>query len=112
MSSKDLAATLNASGALPSRVSVLDERIGSLVFYLDPALRADVTAERLDEASFAEAMARARHDPEDAVLAVRNGQLEQFNRLFAQPPPPDATAGTFSLFRAGTLRRALSASTR
>ena len=86
---------------------MLDERIGSLVFYLDPALRAEATRERLDEASFSEAIGRARHDPEDAVLAVRNGQLRQFNRLFAQPPVPDATAGTFSLFRAGTLRRAL-----
>ena len=41
MTSKDLAAALNAGGALPSRVSVVDERIGSLVFYLDPALRAE-----------------------------------------------------------------------
>lgn len=112
MTSKDLAAALNAGGTLPSRVSVLDERIGSLVFYLDPALRAEASRERLDEASFSEAIARARHDPEDAVLAIRNGQVGQFNRLFAQPPAPDALAGTFTLFRAGTLRRALSGATR
>ena len=112
MTAKALAQTLNAGGALPSRVSVLDERIGSLVFYLDPALRAEATRERLDESSFAEAIARARHDPGDAVLAVRNGQLRQFNRLFAQPPAPDALAGTFSLFRAATLRQALAGATR
>lgn len=112
MTAKDLAHTLNAGGVLPSRVSVLDERIGSLVFYLDPALRAEATAARLDESSFAEAIARARHDPEDAVLAVRNGQLAQFNRLFAQPPAADAQAGTFTLFRAATLRRALGGASR
>ena len=112
MTARDLARVLNAGGVLPSRVSVLDERIGSLVFYLDPALRSQATSERINEASFAEAIARARHDPEDAVLAVRNGQLEQFNRLFAQAPTPDARAGTFTLFRAGTLRRALSGATR
>jgi 4-amino-4-deoxy-L-arabinose transferase-like glycosyltransferase len=107
MTARDLAETLNTSGTLPPRVSVLDERIGSLVFYLDPALRAEATAARLDEASFAEAIARVRVDPGDAVLAVRNTQLGQFNRLFSAPPAPDARAGTFTLFRAVTLRDAL-----
>lgn len=107
MTSRDLAETLNTGGVLPPRVSVLDERIGSLVFYLDPALRAQATADRLDEATFAEAFGRVRVDPDDAVLAVRNSQLAQFNRLFATPPPPDARAGTFTIFRAITLRTAL-----
>ena len=107
MTSRDLAATLNAGGALPPRVSVLDERIGSLVFYLDPALRAEASRERLDESTFPEAIARVRHDPEDAVVAVRNNQLPQFNRLFPSPPAPDARAGTFTVFRIGTLRTAL-----
>jgi hypothetical protein len=107
MTSRDLAETLNSGGALPPRVSVLDERIGSLVFYLDPALRAEASAERLDEASFAEAIGRVRVDPDNAVLAVRNTQLAQFNRLFATPPAPDGRAGTFTIFRAVTLREAL-----
>jgi 4-amino-4-deoxy-L-arabinose transferase-like glycosyltransferase len=107
MTARDLAQTLNSGGALPSRVSVLDERIGSLVFYLDPALRAEVSSARLDEASFAEAIGRVRVDPDDAVLAVRNSQLAQFNRLFATAPVPDAHAGTFTVFRAVTLRDAL-----
>jgi 4-amino-4-deoxy-L-arabinose transferase-like glycosyltransferase len=107
MTGKDLAANLNAGGVLPPRVSVLDERIGSLVFYLDPALRAEASRERLDESTFPEAIARVRHDPEDAVVAVRNSQLEQFNRLFPAPPAPDARAGTFTVFRIGTLRTSL-----
>lgn len=112
MTAREFAHALNAGGVLPSRVSVLDERIGSLVFYLDPALRAEATPARIDESSFPEAIARARHDPDDAVLAVRNEQLAQFTRLFAQPPTPDAHAGTFTLFRAATLRRALEGATR
>jgi 4-amino-4-deoxy-L-arabinose transferase-like glycosyltransferase len=107
MTARDLAAALNAGGALPSRVSVLDERIGSLVFYLDPTLRAQATNERINEASFSEAIAWMRVDPPDAVLAVRNGQLARFNRLFAVPPTPDARAGTFTIYRAGALRDAL-----
>ena len=109
MTSRDLAAALNAAGTLPSRVSVLDERIGSLIFYLDAPLRAEVTADRVDAASFPEAMARMRVDPPDAVLAVRNNHLPRFNRLFSSPPAPDGRAGTFTLFRADTLRAAIGA---
>ena len=107
MTAKDLAAALNTAGSLPPRISVLDERIGSLVFYLDPSLRAELTPDHLEEASFAEAFARIRHDPDDAVLAVRNDSLSRFNRLFPSPPPPDAQAGTFSIFRTRTLRETL-----
>jgi 4-amino-4-deoxy-L-arabinose transferase-like glycosyltransferase len=107
MTSRDLAARLNTAGTLPPRVSIMDERIGSVIFYLNPALRAEATPDRLDAASFSEAMTRIRTDPPDAVIAVRNNQLPRFNRLFPLPPAPDALAGTFSLFRTDTLRKAL-----
>src|SRR5262245_33443806 len=107
MTSRDFAAVLNRDGVLPPRVSVLDERIGSLVFYLDPPLRADASRHRLYEATYSDAVALARVDPPDAVLAVRNTHLPHFNRLFPSPPVPFATAGTFSLFRAEALRQAM-----
>ena len=107
MTSKDLAAAINASGTLPPRISVVDERIGSFVFYLDPKLRAEVTRDRLDEATLAEAIGRARHDPDEAILALRNEYLGRFNRLFPSPPAPDIRAGTFSVFRASSIRQAL-----
>jgi 4-amino-4-deoxy-L-arabinose transferase-like glycosyltransferase len=105
--SRDLAQALNAAGTLPPRVSVLDERIGSLVFYLSPALRATATRGQLDDASLAEAISRLRVEPDNAIVAVRNGQLARFNRLFPQPPKPDGQAGTFTFFRAITLRETL-----
>jgi hypothetical protein len=107
MTGRDVAAALNASGTLPSHVSVLDERIGSLVFYLSPALRAAATPERIDEATFAQAVSRIRLAPEDAVIAVRDDQIERFSRLFPAPPPAETHAGTFTIFRAGALRAAL-----
>ena len=55
-------------------------------------------------ASFPDVVTRLRVDPPDAVFAVRNNQLPRFNRMFPSPPPPDARAGTFTLFRADTLR--------
>jgi hypothetical protein len=109
MTSRDLAATLNTAGRLPPQVWVLDERIGSLIFYLDPPRRAEAAVDRVDSVSFSEAMARIRVDPPDAVLAVRNNQLPRFTRLFPSPPAPDARAGTFTLFRADTLRAAMGA---
>lgn len=107
MTARDLAAALNAGGSLPSHVSVLDERVGSLIFYLSPALRAAATPERIDEATMPEAITRARVQPADAVIAVRDDQLPHFARMFTTPPLPDAHAGTFTIFRAETLQRAL-----
>lgn len=107
MTGRDLAATFNTASTLPPHVSVVDERIGSLIFYLDPALRGKATPDRVNTASFSQAMTRIRTDPPEAVTAVRNNQLPRFNRLFPSPPAPDAVAGTYSLFRADTLRTAL-----
>jgi len=107
MTARDLAMAFNAHGSLPSRVSVVDERIGSLVFYLAPPLRAQATAERLVEASFSEALARARMDQDDAIIAVRHRQIERFKQLSPALPEADEHAGTFAIFRAGTLKRAL-----
>ena len=104
MSARDLAATLNAGSALPSRVVVLDERIGSLVFYLSPPLRAAATADRIGAASLPEAVSRIRVAAPDAVIAVRDDQRARFLRLFPSPPTPDAHTGTFSVFRAGALQ--------
>ena len=55
--------------------------------------------------SFPEAVTHARVDPDDTIFAVRDNQLPRFNRMFASPPAPDTRAGTFSLFRAETLRK-------
>jgi 4-amino-4-deoxy-L-arabinose transferase-like glycosyltransferase len=107
MTGKDLARALNASGALPAHVSVLNERIGSVVFYLAPALRARLAPDTIRTESVSDAIQHVRTDPDDAIVAVRGTQLEKFGRLFASPPPAETTAGTFTLYRAGDLRAAL-----
>jgi 4-amino-4-deoxy-L-arabinose transferase-like glycosyltransferase len=107
MTARDLAAALNREEALPPRVSVLDERIGSLIFYLSPPLRAGATSTTVGEATLAETIARIHVEPVDAVIAVRDDQLARFSRLFPAPPVAAAHAGTFQLFRVGTLQAAL-----
>ena len=88
MTARDLARALNAGGALPPRVSVLDERIGSLVFYLDPALRAEATPRTARRIVVRGSDRPVRIDPDEAVVAVRNGQLRS-----VQPPVPGRAAG-------------------
>ena len=107
MSARDLAMALNAGGTLPPNVSVLDERVGSLVFYLSPPLRADASPARVSATSLAEAVARIRTGPADAVLAVRDNDLARFTRMFTSPPSAFAHAGTFTIYRLGVLREAL-----
>jgi 4-amino-4-deoxy-L-arabinose transferase-like glycosyltransferase len=107
LTARDLAHTLNERGALPPRVSILDERIGSIVFYLSPALREEATPARIQTTSLSVAIERARVDPDDAVLAIRDDELRRFLRLFPRPPQPSARSGTFTVFRADRLREAL-----
>ncbi len=42
-SARDLAAYFNRAGQLPPRLWLAEQRVGSLVFYLDPQLRAGLT---------------------------------------------------------------------
>lgn len=46
-SARELAEYFNRRGQLPPRLVVVEGRLGSLVFYLDPQLRAGLTADRL-----------------------------------------------------------------
>jgi 4-amino-4-deoxy-L-arabinose transferase-like glycosyltransferase len=107
LTARDLASALNAGPHLPSRVAILDERIGSIIFYLSPALRAEATPDRIQTTSLPSAIDHVRVDPPDAVLAVRDEQLRRFTRLFPQTPQPSIRAGTFTLYRADHLRNAL-----
>jgi hypothetical protein len=107
MTSRDVAQRLNAAGRLPSHVLVLEERLGSLVFYLDPALRADATPARIGQATMVDAIQRSRMEPLDGIVIVRNNLLRRFERQFATAPVPDWAAGTHTVYRVESLQRAL-----
>jgi len=105
MTGKDAALQLNRAGRLPAYVLVLNERVGSLIFYLSPALRADASPDRVHEAGVAEAVQRGRTEPLDGVVIVRNNLLERFDRQLSVPPRPAWTAGTTAIFRLESLQR-------
>jgi 4-amino-4-deoxy-L-arabinose transferase-like glycosyltransferase len=107
MTSREAALELNSGGRLPPHVLVVEERIGSLIFYLDPPLRVAATPDTVDRASMAEAIQRSRAEPLDGVVIVRNNLLDRFERQFAVPPAPAGTAGTNTIFRVESLQKAL-----
>jgi 4-amino-4-deoxy-L-arabinose transferase-like glycosyltransferase len=107
MTSREVARQLNTIGRLPPHVTVVEERVGSLIFYLDPALRADATGQRIEEAGMAEAIQRSRIEPLDGVVIVRNNRLYRFARQFGLPPGASWTAGTNTVFREDSLQKAL-----
>lgn len=113
MTSRDLARLLNETGALPPRVLVVGERVGSLVFYLSAPLRAAADANRITNIAMAEDVLEGLSgESPDTVLAVRNDRLERFIRLFPVPPLADARAGTFTVFRVEQIRAALASTPR
>jgi 4-amino-4-deoxy-L-arabinose transferase-like glycosyltransferase len=107
MTSKDVSARLNSVGRLPSHVLVLQERLGSLVFYLNPALRAEANPDRIEQAAMADGINRSRIEPLDGIVIVRNNLVERFLRQFAFPPEPAWTAGTNTVFRVESVQKAL-----
>jgi hypothetical protein len=103
MTARDVAIALNASRTLPPTVSVVEERIGSLVFYLSPDLRAQATADRLKTMNRSTAIEQLRQESAESVVAVRDDELPRFQQLFQRPPEPMMRAGTFTIFRVGAL---------
>lgn len=69
-SAKMLSAHFNESGRLPRRLFVFDERLGSFLFYLTPALRAECSADRLRPVDFGELRQAARSMALGDVVAI------------------------------------------
>jgi 4-amino-4-deoxy-L-arabinose transferase-like glycosyltransferase len=107
MTARDLADTLNSGGTLPSRVLVLDERIGSLIFYLAPSLRREATPGRVGETTIAQAIQQARIDGSDWLLVTRGRSEALLRRTIGSNLQPDARAGTWVIYRSSSLRKAL-----
>ena len=56
LSARDLASHFNAQGALPNRLLMAEERVGSLIFYLDLKLRRQLTPGQIEQ-----------YDPEKSI---------------------------------------------
>lgn len=109
LSARGLAQFFNARGQLPPQLLVVEERIGSVVFYLDPELRAALTPERLRFVRVTEVREQLGRLPRESVIAVRSTRVPVFERFFPVRPAPFARTpdGEMRLYRAGTLLAAM-----
>jgi 4-amino-4-deoxy-L-arabinose transferase-like glycosyltransferase len=99
----DLAEYLNHHDNVPSRVLVVEERIGSLVFYLDPELRAALRAEQLEPIRGREIANLAVHEP-DALIAVPERRAKRVQRHLDLTVAEGHPAGRYRLFSSTELK--------
>jgi 4-amino-4-deoxy-L-arabinose transferase len=93
---RDLAETINSSGRFPSELWMVEQRSGSLVFYLNPALRRGLTPERVLQLSSPQV---PEHEPVPGTrVAITMGdsqRLERYVRLDGRPYEP---AGHYRMY--------------
>ena len=74
LSARELADYFNRQGRLPPRLLLAEQRIGSLVFYFDPPLRAGLQAGQLRPIALAEMFDPGLSGPR-GVIAVEDQQV-------------------------------------
>jgi len=99
---RDLAAYFNATGRVPAEVVVLDERIGSLVFYLDPALRRTLVPDQVSGVASNRAGERLAVGS-TALVALAEDKVRRAERSFRLDGLGYERAGRYRLYTAGAL---------
>jgi len=100
MSARDLAIAVNRGGRLPPELWVVRQRIGSIVFYLAPALRAEATPQRVRQVQFADL--RGRPAPAGTRVAIVERDVERL-APFLGVGARSELAGPYRLYRAEDL---------
>lgn len=98
-SARELAGHFNRLGRLPPRLLIADERIGSLVFYLSPQLRASLREGQLQQVKLGDL---PRTQP-GAVIAVSRRRVRRASRHFDLDGLGYRAAGRYRLYAAGDL---------
>jgi hypothetical protein len=93
---RDLAETINRSGRFPPELWMVEQRSGSLVFYLDPALRSGLTPERVRQLSSPQV---PEHEPVPGTrVAITIGDSPRLERHVPLEGQPYAPAGHYRLY--------------
>ena len=94
---QDLAQAINRSGQFPPQLWLVNQRRGSLVFYLDPSLRRGLTADRVLHLSSSQV---AEREPVPGTLvAITVGDSPQSRRVRAPRGPAFRTGGALPHLR-------------
>lgn len=105
LSARTLAAQLNAAGTLPARVWVVDEGVGSLVFYLRPEWRRQLVAGRI--ARISRFSLADLPDPPDAVVAVASDRVPGVAELVDLDGVDRPSGGQYLVLPLAEVRRRL-----
>ncbi len=109
LSARELARFFNGRGALPPRIFLAGDRVGSIVFYLAPPLRASLVPDRIESVDLFQVPERLGSVPPDSVVCVRSHRLPRFDRFFVHRPMPFAVTpdGEYHLYVVRELIEAL-----
>lgn len=102
LTARSLAARINASGALPRTLFIVDEGVGSFLFYLRPELRRGLTPDRVQRISRF-SLGDVLGSP-DALVAVAVDRLDGVRELYDLPPGPAVEAGAFQVVPVAEIR--------
>lgn len=103
-SARSAAQHFNGRGALPPQIWVVDERIGSLVFYLDARLRRELTPSRIEHVPLGRLLGRLPTAPPDVAVVLAERDVRRFARGVDLMGVPYEQAGRHRIYMTGPLR--------
>lgn len=107
---RELARHYNRAGVLPAQIWFFAERVGSFIYYLDPALRASLTAERVQMMRPDEVMRlRVAIDGVEVIVPVE--LMPRLDRRIPLSAQPSVLAGHHRIFEAAAFGAAVRAVT-
>jgi 4-amino-4-deoxy-L-arabinose transferase len=101
MTAKDLAAALNRRPAFPPALWIVRDRLGSVVFYLEPRLRAGLTPDRLRLITPRDV--RIMRAPRGTLVAIDDDTLGRMSSFVVLEGVPYERAGQYRLYTAEAL---------
>ena len=106
LSARDLAQHVNRATDLPARLWVFDERIGSLLFYLDAGHRAGLVPGSVESVGI-DRLLSMRQPPDNTVVAVPREKLGRLTARVDLAGAPRVSAGHYEVFTAEALHAAI-----
>jgi 4-amino-4-deoxy-L-arabinose transferase-like glycosyltransferase len=105
-SAREVARRYNALGRVPGQLWFFDERVGSFLYYLDPALRSQMSPVRLQRVR-PEIALTTRHPPADTEIVIPVEELPRLRRRLPLDAQPSVVAGHHRIYTAEAFAAAL-----
>jgi 4-amino-4-deoxy-L-arabinose transferase-like glycosyltransferase len=102
---RDLAAYFNAQGMVPAHVRIVDERVGSVLFYLQPQLRRPLRPGRIEGVPLGRALVELSALP-GAVVALPEDAVDRLSARLVLDDLPFHEAGRYRVYETVVLRGA------